>query len=492
MTNEARFTSVILAILQAQGYDVRRRRVKAIASALQKDNLLNSHISATAYEAELLIERCYGPLPRSRSGPAVKRKLLDAKARELEGGYDFSSIQFRLPNLVAGKNMSGSVRWEGDHCGSLEVLAKELDCGVSISRDGLHFHGSISDPGEHHINVPCQITMPSGTRHLLFIPLRVTVLPDPKTLWKSLPVDPGADYFKTNEDFRRVETHDFLVCGASIRGRSHAHKGSFREDDFEFEVATNGWAVLAVCDGAGSSEFSRKGSELVSSVAVKTLARALGGESGQQLEDLTLNADPHVDIKQLRECFRGNIVMASFEALRILEAEVDLREDRAVFKDFLTTLQLVACKRIDSDRHLVVAFGVGDGLIGALYDGKSVAVMNTPDSGPYAGQTHFLTADIFETGNAYDRVSFRVIPRLEALLLMTDGISDAFFPYDSSALQYDDWARLFSEIDGNLHETRDTEAQSAIFDWMTFWSDGNHDDRTFCLLKPKNRNYGDA
>jgi Protein phosphatase 2C len=51
------------------------------------------------------------------------------------------------------------------------------------------------------------------------------------------------------------------LLGATRRGRMHANSGSHREDAFKFSSTSNS-VVLCVCDGAGSSQFSRVGSEL--------------------------------------------------------------------------------------------------------------------------------------------------------------------------------------------------------------------------------------
>jgi hypothetical protein len=46
----------------------------------------------------------------------------------------------------------------------------------------------------------------------------------------------------------------------SKRGRSHAHEGKFREDDFAVSELPADWNMISVSDGAGSAQLAREGS----------------------------------------------------------------------------------------------------------------------------------------------------------------------------------------------------------------------------------------
>ena len=62
--------------------------------------------------------------------------------------------------------------------------------------------------------------------------------PDPRDLWKNLPVPDDIEYPKANEDKDYVKvvatdgTHRKDIVAASKRGRSHANEGKPRDDDF--------------------------------------------------------------------------------------------------------------------------------------------------------------------------------------------------------------------------------------------------------------------
>src|SRR5690606_14699190 len=55
---------------------------------------------------------------------------------------------------------------------------------------------------------------------------------------------------------------DKKIVIASKRGRSHAHEGTFRDDDFCTKSLPNDWAIVAVADGAGSAKYARQGSKI--------------------------------------------------------------------------------------------------------------------------------------------------------------------------------------------------------------------------------------
>ena len=86
--------------------------------------------------------------------------------------------------------------------------------------------------------------------------------PDPKDLWQDIPLDKEARFYKTEEATLKASFLDKKLVVASKRGRSHAHQGGARDDDFYTLPLPNDWQVIAVADGAGSAKFARKGSEI--------------------------------------------------------------------------------------------------------------------------------------------------------------------------------------------------------------------------------------
>src|SRR5690606_18943021 len=85
---------------------------------------------------------------------------------------------------------------------------------------------------------------------------------DPKDLWKDIPSRQGDLYAKPDEDSFQGNFLDKKIVIASKRGRSHAHEGTFRDDDFCTKSLPNDWAIVAVADGAGSAKYARQGSKI--------------------------------------------------------------------------------------------------------------------------------------------------------------------------------------------------------------------------------------
>lgn len=77
------------------------------------------------------------------------------------------------------------------------------------------------------------------------------VTPDPKTLWRNLPTDNHAPYQAVDEEHVIIQAGEHTIIAASKRGRSHAHDGKFRDDNFKVEyIDETGWFIIAVSDGA--------------------------------------------------------------------------------------------------------------------------------------------------------------------------------------------------------------------------------------------------
>jgi hypothetical protein len=77
-----------------------------------------------------------------------------------------------------------------------------------------------------------------------------------------------------------------------------------------------------------------------------------------------------------------------------------------------------------------MACQVGDGAIVALDAGDAarVTLLGKADSGAYSGETDFLTsAKVLDAIERYERI-FRHSGPLRALMVMTDGVADDYFP----------------------------------------------------------------
>lgn len=320
------------------------------------------------------------------------------------------------------------------------------------------------------------------------ITIRLAVIPDPKSLWKDLPSDSNAVFWKEDQYQEALDLGEVFVVAASKRGRSHAHDGRFRDDDCA--VATSGpggWHVVAVADGAGSAQFSRQGSKLAVDYIKRTLPGAMATIVSPRLDEILArhDSDPQGSAYFIRQVLYEALVDAAYSAAK--EVESAAKQASHEPGDYSTTLIMTAVTKT-SQGWFIASFSVGDGGA-ALLDlpAGTVTALTTPDGGEFAGQTRFLRKDEFSDGaRSMNRIHFAIRPAFTALVLMTDGISDPKFPTEVDFADFNRWKDFWEgDLTPAVNVSRDNpHAGEEILAWMDFWSDGNHDDRTLAVLLP--------
>ncbi|WP_289665244.1 PP2C family serine/threonine-protein phosphatase [Flavobacterium panacagri] len=320
----------------------------------------------------------------------------------------------------------------------------------------------------------------------------VIVNPDPKSLWKNLESDQNTPFAK--EDNVAISSFflDKKIVVASKRGRSHANVGSFREDDFAFKNFTaNGWSVLAVSDGAGSSALSRKGSKLACDTLVEYFEENLDKENLKQFDEILLSyyqkSDPEASKKISHFVYNTLLKAAHFVNQTIEEFAIANKED---LKKFHATLIFTLVKKYNFG-YAVLTFGVGDCPIGLLNkDLTEISLMNTIDVGEFGGGTRFITMpEIFQSDKLSSRFGFKLVDDFSYLMLMTDGIYDPKFVVEANLEKIEKWNEFLSDLKGNNEdeskvdfENENEDIASQLSTWMDFWSPGNHDDRTLAII----------
>lgn len=315
---------------------------------------------------------------------------------------------------------------------------------------------------------------------------KVTLLinPDPASLWKDLPQPADAPYQKPTLDHRDEVYGPFRIVAASRRGRSHAQKGEFRDDDYAFGYATEtGWLVVVVADGAGSATYSRRGSQIACAVAKERLIAVLNSAQYNLAEALHAQ---HLDWEhtEVKNALRQILYEAALSAHHKLRAEVSQPAETlpatATLRNYDTTLILLAMKKV-GEGCIAATFAIGDGGAGIIPHADSGMPLTHADSGEHAGQTIFLTFDSTVANtekNLESRFRFVQTTEFTGALAMTDGITDPKFPSDAAFADPAQWAALWTELQPSL-----TSSQ-ALLDWMNFFSPGNHDDRTLVAILP--------
>jgi|GEM_PF-3217584 len=318
------------------------------------------------------------------------------------------------------------------------------------------------------------------------IPIKVSFLinPDPVTLWKEISPPADAPYQKPLLADSEEILGSFRIVAASRRGRSHANKGEFRDDDYAVGFAAEtGWLVVVVADGAGSAKYSRRGSQIACAVAKDRLVATLNHPTHNEAETLfQLNGDwEHLEVKT---ALRKMLYMAALDAHHKLRAEVSQPSEPLsappTLRNYDTTLILLVMKNVENG-CVLATFAIGDGGAGLMLRPDAGQPITSPESGEHAGQTTFLTiTDTVrddETSLA-QRFQLVVSSNFIAALAMTDGITDPKFPSEAAFMDALAWAALWAELQPAL------TSSANLLEWMNFFSPGNHDDRTLIAILP--------
>ncbi|MEY6431755.1 PP2C family serine/threonine-protein phosphatase [Thioalkalicoccus limnaeus] len=341
-------------------------------------------------------------------------------------------------------------------------------------------HGTPTRSGDFSLTVRYRFHGTSEDRPQMTANVPLTVNPDPRTLWQDRPSDRNAPGWKPDADGCLIPAGaGRRILAASKRGRSHAHFGGFRDDDFCVRVRDDSpWSLIAVTDGAGSAEQARTGSRIVANVAADFAAERLAGELGDALT-LAAKGIPEADpvaTRQMRTKAYEVLGGAALAAVKAIEETAD-RQGLSP-RDYATTL-LLAAHRMLGDEHIVITFWAGDGAMVVLEE-AGATLLGEPDGGAFAGQTRFLDRSIVGDANEImTRIHVLRVSDLLGLLVMTDGVSDAHFASDQALAEKAAWDAFWGQVQPIL------EAEDPVADllrWLDFWSPGNHDDRTIAIF----------
>jgi len=393
---------------------------------------------------------------------------------------------FRLPDARAGENYTTSLNSVLTNLGSVSFLDIHVPDNLGLSADlaAGTLSGSPASAGDFEISlVYYKITEVPAREYTA--KLSLLVVPNPKSLWKNLPSDSNAIYWRTDEACSSLSTENISVLASSKRGRSHAHVGSFRDDDYQHALV-NDWVITVVADGAGSAKYSRRGAQLICEAAVHNLSQGLVDDSAlveavtffQQAQSEKASS---LDAAQqnLQSILAGKLGSAARSAEQAIQQELALHSNlQAEYKDFSSTALIAICKQF-SFGTLCAAFAVGDGAIAVYQQGHAVTLLGSADSGEFAGQTRFLDAQSVADSAIAARTRFVLVEDLTALLLVSDGVSDPWFETDAQLASINKWDAFWSE----LIAADAIATEEKLLAWLDFWSSGNHDDRTIVLVR---------
>ncbi|MEQ5176384.1 PP2C family serine/threonine-protein phosphatase [Proteus genomosp. 6] len=386
------------------------------------------------------------------------------------------TAKITLSNAKVGTAFNSTLSIELNTLEIAEIEAVDVPEGVGITFD----HESC-----------CLVGMPTKSGNFILVvhwsvnairyqdEVLLIINPDPRSLWQINEPPADSPYPKAHIDSQLILEEDIRIVGASRRGRSHEHAGTFRDDDFYIHHDNQSqWNILIVADGAGSARYSREGSR----IAINTVSHYL--KSQLSLENEAIK--PHLEtIHQWNDNSAINQVGSFFAQLFRNAAQLAINnlKNEAIHinepvKSFSTTLLATVSLRIN-DELFAASFWMGDGAIAAYGTAGKVRILGIPDSGEYAGQTRFLDDSALNDAEFNRRIIIGKWKEISHLILMTDGVSDPVFETDNGLQDPNKWAAFIDEISPCLASPE--HADSALAEWLNFFSAGNHDDRTLVV-----------
>lgn len=389
---------------------------------------------------------------------------------------------FQIPNARVGQDYQARIQMQYPVKEDVLICSESIkipeDLGIVFDDEAQQLQGVPLQAGEFKLAFQYknnETTQAWSSGEVTFI-----ITADPRSLWQVNEPDINAPYQKAHSDQQLIQTEHFNLAACSQRGRSHEHAGTFRDDDFLIvRVAETDWSVLIVADGAGSASYSRQGSLLAVQSAAKTLTDYLEQHHphlDRLLQQWQVGSDDVMTksvAQQIYKDFHDTFYKTAQVAIEAIEQEAELKQVAA--KAYATTLLVAVVKQCEQ-KTFISTFWMGDGAI-AVYAKDKVRLMGKPDGGEFAGQTRFLDRSFAQQFGS--RVNIGYYDDCEAVILMTDGISDPRFETDAGLANHEKWQALWQELEPQLQQTHPDQA---LLEWSKFFSAGHHDDRTLAIL----------
>ncbi len=448
---------------------LRLQTMENFSELLKSEYIQNSEQPANAETSSLPVETTAAPLPPTPRSPNIRIALRNGTAGKpysVEGG------------AIAGR--IAEARGDDPAFASISHLQLPCDSGLNFDAATGAVTGTPTRPLEDVLLLDYAVS-PSA-RSIRF-EVSLLINPDPASLWKDLDPSPEAPYQKASLAHETFNYPDFKVIAASRRGRSHANKGDFRDDDFAVGYAEKtGWLVVAVADGAGSAKYSRKGSSIACTSCRDWL---VGNLNAPEYQYVGTSKQPVMDsesqpVRPIRDLLYDAARLAHDKIERESQNPSESLPEPPTLRNYDTTLILLLMKKM-GDACFAATFSIGDGGAGIFTSPQDAIPLTLPDGGEHAGQTTFLTIPSslsVKPENLEKRYHNEVVQNFTAALSMTDGITDPKFPSDAAFADSACWSTLWAELEPTL------ESSESLLEWMNFFSPGNHDDRTLVAVLP--------
>jgi len=438
-----------------------------------------------------------------------KQKQIMDKWRINNRVADIIAQQIVIPNATTGKRYDFKIDFSKLNLNDLifEKFEGLEELGLSFNKATDTIEGTPLKSGDVKIKFLFKVEGESESTSPNEKLISLVVNPDPKSLWKDIPSDTSDMFWKEDDVSVAGKLGDKNVVISSRRGRSHKNVGSFRDDDFAVKhFKKTGWSVVAVADGAGSYSLSRKGSQLACNAVIDYFENHSDVEKSNEFENkiVEYNASKaETQWKELEVLAKQNLYKATvFVYNKIKEHSEETHKTHPElfdnpkaksFSDYYHCTLIFALFKKYEFGYVVLTFGVGDCPIAMMNKEQTETVLlNWLDVGEFGGGTRFITQpDIFHSTEhpMATRFNFKIVPDFSFLFLMTDGIYDPKFAVEANLDKSEKWQEFLEDLQGKNEDSisvdfdkTNTEIATQLSNWMDFWSQGNHDDRTLAIV----------
>ena len=269
------------------------------------------------------------------------------------------------------------------------------------------------------------------------------------SLWKYNPVpdspEPYPEYKNSDDTIGSAR-----IAAARVRGKKHKHDGTNCDDWYEFDRVGD-WVIAAVSDGAGSKPLSRIGARVSCETVISTLKTEFSAVAEMCPDIKEQLSKPFSDGEFNSVCSKLAVIMQnSFSAaFSAVENAYIARSNKPEYEesmgrkpeisDYSGTLLAAVMIPVCNNEHFIISIQVGDGMIASVNAeadfGSALRILGNADSGAFAGETEFLTsAQAVSADSLRSRTKIQR-GKISALLLMTDGVADDYYPNNPQLLR---------------------------------------------------------
>lgn len=266
-------------------------------------------------------------------------------------------------------------------------------------------------------------------------------------IWKYRPIKD--DGLEKHDEFhtKHTLTENGEIIAARVRGKKHKHDGTNCDDWFETAV-TDDCFIAVVSDGAGSKQLSRTGAKMCCDGAAAYLKRELSA---------LLNAE-----KGLKQALAGDMHGAEFMTACGRIAPLVQNAAKYAFDNIINHLRgiyadsryiaalgrapelsdlsctylaavVIPLETENGRESFVASVQIGDGCICAINANADcngcLKLLGEADSGKYSGETQFLSDSALSASSLASKTRISR-GKSSAIMLMTDGVADDYFPSD--------------------------------------------------------------